>query len=398
MMRTLMASAIALLMLSACSGGNNASTSTTNNSGSESSASSTAIASSTPVVSTKYPETKELKIYNWSDYVDPETVKDFEKNHGVQVVYDVYDSNETLEAKMLTGKSGYDVVTPSHTYIGRQIQSGAYQKVDKALLPNLSHADPKLLVFLQEVDPTGEYSIPYFWGMNTIGINVDKVNKALGGAPLPENEWDLLFNPQYTNKLKSCGISVLDSVSDVFPLALNYLGKNPHSQTPEDLKAASDLIKTIRPDIRRFSSSGYIDDLARGDLCLTLGFGGDLNIAARRAEEAKNGVKIQPLTPKTGFGVWMDAFMIPKDATNVLNAHKYINDTLDPKVAAKNGNFVTYAPASKGAKDLMEKQYTENRSIFPTEADMEKGFIYIPMKPDALKLATRMWQDIKKGK
>lgn len=394
MAKTWAISAMTLMVLAACGGGTSADANKTAPTAPPV-AGSEAVASSAPA--SNLPATAELKIYNWSDYVDPDTVKDFEKNQGVKVIYDVYDSNETLEAKVLTGQSGYDVVTPSNTYIGRQIKSGAYQKLDKTLLPNLSHVDPKLMVFLKEVDPTGEYSIPYFWGMNTMGINVDKVTQALGGEPLPDNEWDLLFKPEYTHKLKSCGISVLDSVSDVFPLALNYLGKNPHSQTTEDLQAAADLIKTVRPDIRRFSSSGYIDDLARGDLCLTLGYGGDLNIAARRATEAKNKVKIEVLVPKTGFGVWMDAFLIPRDASNVLNAHKYVNDTLDPAVAAKNGNYVTYAPASKAAKDLMEKEYTENRSIFPNDEDLEKGFMYLPMEADALKTATRMWQDIKKG-
>ena len=190
---------------------------------------------------------------------------------------------------------------------------------------------------------------------------------------------------------------MLDSAAEVFPMALNYMGKDPHSDKSEDLKAAAEMIMKVRPDIRRFSSSGYIDDMARGDLCVVLGYGGDLNIAARRAKEAKSNVNIEVLVPKEGFGVWVDSFMIPKDAANVTNAYKYINNTLDPKVAAKNGNFVTYAPASKPAKDLMEKQYTENRSIFPTDADLQNGFMMMPMKPDSLKMAVRLWQDIKKG-
>ena len=340
--------------------------------------------------------TKELNIYNWSDYVDPDTVKEFEAANNVTVRYDVYDSNETLEAKVLTGKSGYDLVVPSISHVGRQIKAGAYQEMDKSQLSNYNNIDPALLKMLDQVDPGNKYAVPYFWGMNTIGINKDKVSAALGGK-LPDNLWDLVFNPEYTSKLKSCGISMLDSPSEVFPLALHYLKKDPHSANPDDLKAAAEVIKKVRTDVKRFSSSGYIDDLARGDLCVVLGYGGDLNIAARRAVETKNGVNIEALVPKEGVAIWIDSFMIPKDATNIANAYKYINASLDPKVAAKNGNFVTYAPASKPAKDLIEKKYTENRSIFPTDADLQNSFVALPMTPDAVKLSVRMWQGIKAG-
>ena len=308
----------------------------------------------------------------------------------------MYDSNESLEAKVLTGKSGYDLVVPSNSHVGRQIKAGAYQEINKSLIPNYANIDPTLLKMLEGVDPGNKYAVPYFWGINTMAINKDKVEKALGGA-LPDNNWDLLFNPQYTNKLKSCGISILDSANEVFPMVLNYLGKNPNSSEPEDFKAVKEVIMKVRPDIRRFSSSGYIDDLARGDVCVVLGYGGDLNIAARRAKEAGTKVNIEILVPKEGFGVWVDSFMIPKDATNIANAYKYINDTLDPKVAARNGNFVTYAPASKGAKELMEKDYADNASIFPSEEQLKNGFMMNEIKPDAMKLSTRMWQDIKKG-
>ena len=395
MRNTLIASAVSMVLLAACGGGNSGSASPSTTDASSGGGSQTAASdNSTPAVA--LPDTKELKVYNWSDYVDPETIKDFEKNNGIKVGYDLYDSNESLEAKVLTGKSGYDLVVPSNTFVGRQIKAGAYLKIDKNQIPNYNNIDPQLLKLMNDVDAGNEYAVPYFWGINTIAINKDKVEKALGG-PLPDNQWDLLFKPEYSNKLKSCGISVLDSAAEVFPMALNYMGKDPQSDKSEDLKAAAEMIMKVRPDIRRFSSSGYIDDMARGDLCLVLGYGGDLNIAARRAQEAKSNVNIEVLVPKEGFGVWVDSFMIPKDATNVTNAYKYINNTLDPKVAAKNGNFVTYAPASKGAKDLMEKQYTENRSIFPTDADLQNGFMMMPMKPDSLKMAVRLWQDIKKG-
>lgn len=395
MKKTLIASSLVVMFLAACGGGNN---NASQSQPSSDSANASGSSSSAPIApSGNAPAaTAQLNIYNWSDYVDPETVKEFEAANNVKVTYDFYDTNEALEAKVLTGRSGYDLVVPSNAYIARQIKAGAYQKIDKSLISNYGNIDPSLLKMLNDVDPGNEYAVPYFWGINTIGINKDKVEKALGGA-LPDNEWDLLFNPEYSSKLKSCGISVLDSAADVFPMTLNYMGKDPHSDKVEDLKEALEVIKKLRPNIRRFSSSGYIDDLARGDLCVVLGYGGDLNIAARRAQEAKNGVNIEVLVSKGGFGVWVDSWMIPKDAANVANAYKYINATLDPKIAAKNGNFVTYAPASKPAKDLMEKEYTENRSIFPTDQDLQKGFLMIPMQPDSLKTVIRWWQDIKKG-
>ena len=395
MRKTLLASASLALLLSACGGGNQ-NTAASNSATSTTADSSAPAASANQTSSVALPATDQLKIYNWSDYVDPETIKAFEQANQVKVTYDVYDSNEALEAKVLTGKSGYDLVVPSNSHVGRQIKAGAYQKIDKSQIPNYANIEPALLKMLEGVDPGNEYAVPYFWGINTLAINKDKVEKALGG-PLPDNQWDLLFKPEYTNKLKSCGISILDSAAEIFPMTLNYMGKDPHSDKAEDLKAAADVVMKVRPDIRRFSSSGYIDDMARGDLCVVLGYGGDLNIAARRAKEAGNKVNIEVLVPKEGFGVWIDSWMIPKDAGNVANAYKYINSTLDPKVAAQNGNFVTYAPASKGAKDLMDKQYTENRSIFPNEQDLQKGFVMLPMKPDSLKLAVRLWQDIKKG-
>ena len=395
MRNTLIASAVSMVLLAACGGGNSGSASPSTTDASSGGGSQTAASdNSTPAVA--LPDTKELKVYNWSDYVDPDTIKDFEKNNGIKVGYDLYDSNESLEAKVLTGKSGYDLVVPSNSHVGRQIKAGAYQEINKSLIPNYANIDPTLLKMLEGVDPGNKYAVPYFWGINTMAINKDKVEKALGGA-LPDNNWDLLFNPQYTNKLKSCGISILDSANEVFPMVLNYLGKNPNSSEPEDFKAVKEVIMKVRPDIRRFSSSGYIDDLARGDVCVVLGYGGDLNIAARRAKEAGTKVNIEILVPKEGFGVWVDSFMIPKDATNIANAYKYINDTLDPKVAARNGNFVTYAPASKGAKELMEKDYADNASIFPSEEQLKNGFMMNEIKPDAMKLSTRMWQDIKKG-
>lgn len=339
-----------------------------------------------------------LNIYNWSDYVDPQTLSDFEKDTRLNIRYDYYDSNEALEAKLLTGKSGYDLVVPSVANVGRQIKAGAYRKIDKSLIPNYANIDASLLAMMAEVDPGNEYAVPYFWGINTLAINTQQVEKALGTDKLPENEWDLVFNPAYTRKLKSCGISYFDSAIEQIPLALHYLGKDPNSENPEDIKAAVDMMKTVRPDIKRFTSSGYIDDMATGNLCVAIGYGGDLNIAKTRARESANGVDIKVLVPTTGVGVWVDSLMIPRDAQNVANAHKYINHTLDPKVAAQNGSFVTYAPASLPARELMDAKYTSDASIFPTKELMQKSFIVSPKSSDVSRLSVRLWQSLKAGK
>lgn len=384
MKKTVLATALLSLLLSACGGSSDNAQST--NKGAENQSNTTQAS-------------KNLNIYNWSDYVDPETVEAFKKEHGVEVRYDYYDSNETLEAKVLTGQSGYDLVAPSISNVARQIKAGAYQEIDKSLIPNYGNIDPDLLKQMEQVDPGNKYAVPYFWGINTLAINSDKVKAVLDEAKLsfPDNAWDLVFNPQYTSKLKQCGISFFDSPTEQYPLVLKYLNKNPNSEVTEDLQAATDLMKTVRGDIKRFSSSGYIDDLARGDLCVAIGYGGDLNIAKTRATEAKNGINIDVLTPTTGVGLWIDSFMILKDAQNVANAHKYINHTLDAKVAAKNGNFVTYAPASKPARELMNKEYATNNSIFPSDEVKANSFVILPKSPEAVKLQTRLWQQLKAG-
>lgn len=388
MKKTWLVSAMAGLFLAACGGSGNTDTQQT--------AENTA-ASGERQQTAAAPATGNLNIYNWSDYVDPVTVSGFEKANKVKVRYDYYDSNETLEAKMLTGKSGYDLVAPSIANVGRQIKAGAYQEIDKSMIANYGNIDPDLLKMMDQVDPGNKYAVPYFWGINTLAINKDQVTKALGTDKLPENEWDLVFNPEYTAKLKSCGISFFDSPTEQIPLALNYIGKDPNSETADDLKAAIEMMKKVRPDVKRFSSSGYIDDMAAGNLCVAVGYGGDLNIAKNRAKDSKNGVNIEVLTPKSGVGIWIDSFMIPKGAQNVANAHQYISYTLDPQVAAKNGNFVTYAPASKPARELMEKSFAEDNSIFPSDEVKAKSFVVLPKSPNAVKLSVRLWQGLKAG-
>ncbi|MBP6562121.1 MAG: polyamine ABC transporter substrate-binding protein [Neisseriaceae bacterium] len=339
-----------------------------------------------------------LNIYNWSDYVDPQTVADFGKAQNITIRYDYYDSNEALEGKVLTGKSGYDIVAPTIGFVGRQIQAGAYQKIDKSKIPNYNLISPLLLEKMAVADPGNQYAVPFFWGMNTVGINVDKVKAALGTDKLPDNEWELVFNPEYAKKLQSCGISILDSQYEVLPIALNYLGKNPQSNSKEDLSAAVEMMKQVRPYIKRFSSSGYIDDMARGDLCVTLGYGGDIHIAKRRAQEAKNGVQLKVFAPTSGVGLWVDSFMLPVDAKNLDSAYAYINNALDPKVAAKNGDFVSYAPSSLPAKALMNPDFVNEPSIFPTDAVLKNSFMLLQKDPETVKYSVRLWQQLKSGK
>ena len=350
---------LAALSLAACGGGQKAEP--------QAGAQASAANAGTPAA------TDTLNIYNWSNYVDESTVDDFKKQNKLKLRYDLYENNETLEAKMLTGKSGYDLVVPGIAFLPRQIEAGAYQKINKDLIPNYKNIDPELLKMLETADPGNQYAVPYFSGVNTLAITA-KGKEILGGK-LPENGWDLLFKPEYTNKLKSCGIALWDTPSEMFPIVLNYLGKDPKGSNPADIKAAAEVLKAIRPDVKRFSPS-IIDELARGEICLAAGNGGDLNLAKARSEEVKNNVGIEVLTPK-GMGFWIESWLIPVDA--------------------KNGIAVTFAPASKPAREKMPANLVATRSIFPTAEDMKNGFVMPQMSSDAKKLSVNLWQKIKVG-
>mgnify|MGYP000986237125 CR=1 FL=1 len=370
---------LAALSLAACGGGQKAEP--------QAGAQASAANAGTPAA------TDTLNIYNWSNYVDESTVDDFKKQNKLKLRYDLYENNETLEAKMLTGKSGYDLVVPGIAFLPRQIQAGAYHKINKDLIPNYKNINPKLLEMLATADPGNEYAVPYFSGVNTVAITA-KGKAALGGQ-LPENGWDLLFKPEYTSKLKSCGIAMWDSPSEVFPILLKYLGKDPAGTNPADIAEAAEVLKKVRPDIKRFSPS-LIDELARGDVCLAVGNGGDLNMAKKRSEEIGRKEGIEVLTPK-GMGFWIESWLIPADAKNVVNAHKYIDYTLNPEIAARNGNFVTFAPASLPAKKLMDPKLVDVRSIFPNDQDMADGFVMPQMGNEAKKQTVDLWQKIKAG-
>lgn len=318
------------------------------------------------------PEEKILNIYNWSDYIAPDTIANFEKETGIKVRYDVFDSNEILHAKLIAKNTGYDIVVPSSNWAKLQIEGGLFQKLDKSKLPNWKNLDPGIVEKLSKLDPGNEHLIDWMWSYNTVGINVDKVKAALGDTPMPDNAWDLVFNPTYTNKLKSCGITFLDTPSDVFQAALHYLGKPVYTGTPEDYQAAFDMLMKVRPDIKKFNSGGQIDDLASGNICVAYGWAGDFNLAHKRSIENKAEQNIQALVPKTGGIMFMDTMAIPADAKHPNNAHLWMNYIMQPKVTAAITNTVTYANPNKAATEFVDPEIKNNKSIFLSNEDIAK--------------------------
>ncbi|SDG16118.1 polyamine ABC transporter substrate-binding protein [Pseudomonas abietaniphila] len=347
-------------------------------------------------VTQAHAEGNTVKIYNWSDYIGPTTLEDFQKATGIQPTYDVFDSNETLEGKMLTGRSGYDVVVPSNHFLGRQIKAGAFQKLDKAQLPNWKNLDPKLMKQLEANDPGNQYAVPYLWGTNGIGYNVDKVKAVLGVDTI--DSWAVLFEPENMKKLQKCGVSYMDSPDEVFPAVLNYMGLSPRSENAKDYDAATEKLKAVRPYITYFHSSKWVSDLANGDICVAFGYSGDVLQAKSRAEEAKNGVKIAYSIPKEGANVWFDMLAIPKDAEHPKEALAFINYLLEPQVIAKVSETVGYANPNPASNALMGKEITENPSIYPTPEVMSRFYISSELKPATLRLMTRKWTDIKSNR
>ena len=353
---------------------------------------------------------KVLNIYNWSDYIAEDTIKNFEKETGIKVRYDTYDNNEILHAKLVAGKTGYDIVVPGSHFAKTQIEGGLLQKLDRSKLSNWGNLDKGLLDQLAKLDPGNAHLVDWLWGYVTVGININKVKAALGDLPMPENAWSLLFDPKYASKLKSCGVSVLDSASEVLPAALLYLGKPPYSREAADYAEAGKLLKSIRPFVTKFSSSGYIEDMVGGATCLVMGFSGDINIARSRAAEAASDTKskskakpkapvlIEALVPKTGATLFFDTMAIPKDAKNVENAHLFINYILRPEVHASLTNKVFYANPNAASLKFVQKEVAENKSIF-LDAEATKTMV----APDALpqdlrRVQTRTFTSFKAGK
>jgi putrescine transport system substrate-binding protein len=349
-------------------------------------------------------EEKVLHVFNWSDYISkdggdppaPDTIKDFEKKTGIKVTYDVFDSNDVLETRLLAGNSGFDVVVPSASFLERQIKAGVFQKLDKGQLPNLKNMDPDIMQRVGLHDPNNEHSIPYLWGTTGLGYNADKIKKILGDTPL--DSWNFLFDPKLAAKFKDCGISVLDAPDELLKITLNYLGRDPNSQKEEDLQVAEKKLLSIRPYIRKIHSSQYIEDLANGDLCLALGWSGDILQARDRAEEAGKGVVVKYAIPKEGTVVWFDMLAIPADAKHPKNAHELINYLMEPQVAANNSNFVNYANGNAASLEMVNDAVKGDPGIYPTPEVKAKLFPSLAYNEDFNRLMTRMWTKFTTGR
>ena len=337
-----------------------------------------------------------VHIYNWSDYIGTDTLANFEKASGIKPVYDVFDSNETLEGKLLAGHTGYDVVVPSNHFLGKQIKAGAFQKLDKSLLTNYANLDPALLKRLEKNDPGNQYTVPYLWGTNGIGYNVDKVKEVLGVDHI--DSWAVLFEPENMKKLATCGVSFMDSADEMLPAVLNYMGLNPNSTNPEDYKKAEAKLLKVRPYVTYFHSSKYISDLANGNICVAAGFSGDVFQAKARASEAGKGVNIAYVIPKEGGNLWFDVLAIPKDATNVKEAHAFINYLLQPEVIAQVSDAVGYANPNPGADKLMEQSIRTDEAVYPPQAVLDRTFVNFELPPKVQRLMTRSWTKVKTGK
>ncbi|MDN4544378.1 MULTISPECIES: polyamine ABC transporter substrate-binding protein [unclassified Pseudomonas] len=337
-----------------------------------------------------------VHIYNWSDYIGESTLADFQKETGIKPVYDVFDSNETLEGKLLAGRTGYDVVVPSNHFLGKQIKAGAFQKLDKSQLPNYSNLDPVLLKRLEQNDPGNLYAVPYLWGTNGIGYNVDKIKAVLGVDTI--DSWGVLFEPENIKKLQSCGVAFLDSADEMMPTVLNYMGLNANSTDPEDYKKAEAKLLAVRPYVTYFHSSKYIADLANGDICVAIGFSGDIFQAKNRADEAKKGVNIAYSIPKEGGALWFDMLAIPKDSTNVKQANAFINYLLKPEVIAQVSDYVGYANPNPASDKLMDQSIRTDEAVYPPQAVLDKTYVSVELPPNIQRLMTRSWTKVKSGK
>jgi len=336
-----------------------------------------------------------VNFYNWSDYVDPSVLDDFTKKTGIAVRYDTFDSSDTLEAKLLAGGSGYDVVVPTGYFLAREIQAGIFQELDKSKLPNLVNVWPDIAKRLAFYDPGNQYAVNYMWGTTGIGYNINQVKQILGPNATIDS-WAYVFDPDKIAKFKDCGVHLLDSSDDLMPAALRYLHLDPNSSDPNDLEKAAALLTKIRPSVRKFHSSEYINALATGEICFAVGYSGDFKQAAKRAAEARNGIDIGYSIPQEGAPLWFDNLAIPKDASHVAEAHELINYLLDPQVAAKNTNFVSYADGDRPSP-LIAKSILDDRTIYPDAATMARLFTITAHDLKTQRLVDRLWTRIKTG-
>jgi putrescine transport system substrate-binding protein len=339
---------------------------------------------------------KIVNVYNWSDYIEPTVIEAFEKDTGLKVNYEVMDSNELLETKLLAGRTGYDVVVPSASFLARQIKANIYQKLDKSKLPNLKNMDPDISKRLEVFDPGNQYAVNYMWGTDGVGYNEAKIKELMPDAPI--NSYAMFFDPKVAKNFAKCGISVLDAPSEIVGAVLIYLGRDANSEKPEDLKAAEQVLMSIRPYVRLINSSKYIEDLANGEICLALGWSGDVLQSSSRATEAGKGITIKYNIPKEGSVMFFDSFAIPADASHVKNAHLFIDYMTRADVAAKNSNFLSYANSNAASWPSVTAEIKNNPNIFPTAEMMPKLVPDLPESAEFTRELTRTWTRFRTGK
>lgn len=356
----------------------------------------TALALSAAMTVAANAQDKVVHVYNWSDYIGENVLDEFTKATGIKVVYDVFDSNDILETKLLAGGTGYDVVVPSATFLSRQIQAGVFQPLDKSKLPNLQYQWDEISNQLaKKYDPGNKYAVNYMWGTTGIGYNVGKIKERMPDAPV--DSWAMVFDPDVISKFADCGVHMLDAADEILPAALNYLGKDPDSKDPKELEEAAQLVEKVRPYVQKFHSSEYIEALANGNICLAVGWSGDVLQARDRAAEAGGDTEIAYVIPKEGAGMWFDNFAIPADAPHPDEAYAFINFMIDPKIAAENSNYVYYANGNKGSQEFLNEDVIGDTAIYPDEETMKRLFTLTPYDPKVQRVVTRLWTKIKSG-
>lgn len=338
----------------------------------------------------------QVNIYNWTDYISESTLADFQKATGIQPAYDIFDANEILEAKLLAGRSGYDVVVPSNHFLGRQIAAGIFSPLDKSLLPNYSNLDPAILRHLERNDPGNIYAVPYLWGTSGLAYNKEMVKKVLGVDSI--DSWSALFDPEVIKKLSKCGVALMDSADEVYGAAIHYVGGDAGKIDLQDYEAATALLKQVRPHVTYFHSSKFVSDLANGDICISMANSGDGTQAMNRAKEANNGVRIEYVVPKEGGNLWFDMLAIPSDARNKAEAHAFINFMLDPINIAKVTKHTGYANPNATSKQYLPASIKNDPAVYPPHDVLRRLYVSSPPPPQFERLITRSWQNIKNGK
>ncbi|MCT8970499.1 polyamine ABC transporter substrate-binding protein [Microbaculum marinisediminis] len=355
----------------------------------------TALAVSAAMTVAATAQDKVVHVYNWSDYIGEDVLDEFTEETGIKVVYDVFDSNDILETKLLAGSTGYDVVVPSGTFLARQIQAGVFQPLDKSKLPNITHQWDAIAERIAKFDPGNEHAVNYMWGTTGIGYNVGMIEERMPDAPV--DSWAMIFDPEVVSKFADCGIHMLDAADEMIPAALNYLGKDPDSKDPAEIEEAAKLIETIRPHVQKFHSSEYIEALANGNICLAVGWSGDILQSRDRAAEADTGIEIAYAIPKEGAMMWFDNLAIPADAPHPEEALAFINFMMKPEIAAENSNYIYYANGNKDSQPLLEEDVIGDTAIYPDEETVGRLYTTTPYDPKVQRVVTRAWTRIKSG-